>query len=458
MRFNISFKISGRPPVAPADEPSMEIRVASPAYFSTLGIPVKRGRGFTDRDTASTPQVVLITERAAKQFFPNEDPLGKTITLGWGKTGRDGVRQAAGGQIVGIVGDVKDAGLDEPNPPQLYLPLRQWPVGSMAVVLKTSIPPGSLTEAARNTVYAVDANLPVSNVRTLEQIVERSVSQPRFYMLLLGVFAALALTLAAIGIFGVLSYAVSQRTREIGIRMALGAQGSSVIAMVVRQATVLVAAGLLAGTVAALFVSRALTVKFSVTPTDGDVRGRRWNPRRGSDAGHLSSARRATRGPGRRAPCGWLFSQSLKPKPKPAIIDVSDVEYFLKQYGLQQGALEIQYIEEFFLDFPRKKTAAEVITRLADRDHQILMAEAPLPHDPGTVVPVSFKVAHELRANERDPKLADLVAQLDDIVTFDGRRVLYQWIGGTRSDWRGQGHFRALTEEQEVWALCNGFE
>ncbi|MGH9409047.1 MAG: hypothetical protein ACRD1V_06300 [Vicinamibacterales bacterium] len=140
------------------------------------------------------------------------------------------------------------------------------------------------------------------------------------------------------------------------------------------------------------------------------------------------------------------------------MISVSAVEYLIKQYGLQQGALEIQYIEEFFLDFPRKKTAAEVITRLADRDHQILMAEAPLPDDPGTIVPVSFKVAHELRAREYDPKLADLVAQLEDCVRFDGRRVLYQWIGGTRTDWRGQGHFRALTEEQEVWALANGFD
>jgi hypothetical protein len=134
------------------------------------------------------------------------------------------------------------------------------------------------------------------------------------------------------------------------------------------------------------------------------------------------------------------------------------VEYLLKQYALQQGALEIQYIEEFFLDFRRKKTAAEVVQRLADRDHQILMAEAPLPSDPGMVVPVSFKVSHELRANESDPKLADLVAQLEDCVQFDDRRVLYQWIGGTRSDWRGQGHFRALTEEQEVWALANGFD
>ena len=134
------------------------------------------------------------------------------------------------------------------------------------------------------------------------------------------------------------------------------------------------------------------------------------------------------------------------------------MEYLIKQYSLQQGALEIQYIEEFFLDFPRKKTASEVIQRLSDRDHQILMAEAALPDDPGMVVPVSFKVAHELRLNENDPKLADLVAQLEDVVEFDGRRVLYQWIGGTRTDWRGQGHFRALTEEQEVWALANGFD
>jgi hypothetical protein len=134
------------------------------------------------------------------------------------------------------------------------------------------------------------------------------------------------------------------------------------------------------------------------------------------------------------------------------------VEYLIRQYGLQQGALEIQYIEEFFLDFPRKKSATEVVRRLSDRDHQILMAEAPLPDDPTTIVPVSFKVAHELRPVEKDPKLADLVFQIEDVVQFDGRRILYQWIGGTRKDWRGQGHFRALTEEQEVWAVDNGFD
>ena len=129
-----------------------------------------------------------------------------------------------------------------------------------------------------------------------------------------------------------------------------------------------------------------------------------------------------------------------------------------RQYGLQQGALEIQYIEEYFGEFPRRKTSAEVIGRLDGRDHQILMAEAPLPTDPSTVVPVSYKVAHEVRAEEDEPKLADLVARLNDCVRFRDRKILYSWIGATRRDWRGQGHFRALSEEQEAWALDNGFD
>jgi GNAT superfamily N-acetyltransferase len=134
------------------------------------------------------------------------------------------------------------------------------------------------------------------------------------------------------------------------------------------------------------------------------------------------------------------------------------VEYLITQYELEQGALEIQYIEEYFGEFPRKKTAAEIVHRLADRSHLILLASAPLPDDPGTVVPVAFKVAHEIRVGESEPKLADLMARLDGYVTFDGRKVLYSWIGGTRRDWRGQGHFRALTEQQEHWAIEQGFD
>ena len=134
------------------------------------------------------------------------------------------------------------------------------------------------------------------------------------------------------------------------------------------------------------------------------------------------------------------------------------MEYHIRQYELQQGALEIEYIEEYFGEFPRRKTAAEVIGRLGERDHQILMAEAPLPDDPSTVAPVAYKVSHELRSNETDPKLADLVARLGECVQFADRKVLYSWIGGTRRDWRGQGFFRALTEEQEAWAHDNGFD
>jgi hypothetical protein len=133
------------------------------------------------------------------------------------------------------------------------------------------------------------------------------------------------------------------------------------------------------------------------------------------------------------------------------------VEYLIKQYSLESGALEIQYIEEYFGEFPRRKTAAEIIDRLSGRESLILMAEAPLPDDPGSLVPVSYKIVHEIRAREDVPKLRDLVERLSDYVNFEDHRVLYSWIGGTRRDWRGQGHFRALSEESEAWAIAQGF-
>lgn len=132
--------------------------------------------------------------------------------------------------------------------------------------------------------------------------------------------------------------------------------------------------------------------------------------------------------------------------------------YSIREYPLQQGALEIAYIEEYFNEFPTRKTASEIMQRLEGREFQILMAEASLPDDASTIVPVSYKVSHELRATESDPKLADLVERLTDVVEFDGRRILYNWLGATRMDWRGQGHFRALTEEQEVWAVAQGYD
>jgi hypothetical protein len=137
---------------------------------------------------------------------------------------------------------------------------------------------------------------------------------------------------------------------------------------------------------------------------------------------------------------------------------VSQPDYHIREYPLQQGALEIAYIEEFFNEFPKRKSAGEIETRLRDREMQILMAEVALPEDPTVMVPVSYKVSHEIVEDETDPALADLVDRLRGVVTFRGRRILYNWLGATRRDWRGQGHFRAITEQQEVWALSHGFE
>lgn len=136
---------------------------------------------------------------------------------------------------------------------------------------------------------------------------------------------------------------------------------------------------------------------------------------------------------------------------------MSSVEYLIREYPLQQGALEIAYIEEYFNEFPERKTANEIVERLDGRQFQILMAEAPVD-DGTTVVPVSYKVSHELREEESDPKLKDLVERLNGVIEFDGRRILYNWLGATRRDRRGQGHFRALTEQQEEWAVEQGFD
>lgn len=133
------------------------------------------------------------------------------------------------------------------------------------------------------------------------------------------------------------------------------------------------------------------------------------------------------------------------------------MEFLIKEYGLEQGALEIQYIEEYFGEFPRRKTADEVMARLRGREHSILITEAPLPEDPAVVAPVAYKVSHALRAEESEPKLVDLVARLSDVIDFASTKVLYSWIGGTRRDWRAQGQFRALTEEQEAWAHAHGY-
>ena len=264
--FNISFRVAGRPEPLPAQVPTLEVRVATSDYFRTLGIPLVRGRFFTDADDAKAPRAAILSETAARRHFPNEDPIGKRIELGWG---RGPGTPRAGGEVVGIVGDVREHGLDEDYPAEIYLPMRQWPVAQMTMVVRTAVAPLSIADQVKQAVKELDPNLPVSNIRTVDEVVAESIAQPRFYMLLLATFASVALALAAIGIFGVMSYTVSQRTREIGIRMALGARETSVVSMVVRQAMRLAITGLALGVVTALALSRTMTtLLFDLSPTD----------------------------------------------------------------------------------------------------------------------------------------------------------------------------------------------
>lgn len=265
-RFNLSFEIRGRPPLPPAQQPSMEVRIASTDYFKTIGIPLVRGRRFARDDTAQSGQVVLISEAAARRYFPGEEPLGQWITLG---LGRGPGKPRAGGQVVGIVGDVKERGLAEENPPEIYVPHAQYSAHTLDVLLRTAVSPLSLLPSVERVVHELDPELPVARPLTLDGIVARSISEPRFYMMLLGAFAAMALFLAALGIFGVMSYAVVQRSRDIGIRVALGADPAHIRRTVLGQALLLAVLGVGAGIAGALALSRAIaSLLFNLSPTD----------------------------------------------------------------------------------------------------------------------------------------------------------------------------------------------
>jgi predicted permease len=262
--FIISFTVDGRPEPPPAQQPSMDVAIATPGYFRAMRTPIVRGRGFTAGDDARASQVVLLSEAAVRRHFADEDPIGKRIRLGLGGRGRK-----AGGEVVGVVRDVKRHGLAKESPPEIYLPYAQHPIQSMAVVLRSDVPPRSLTTAVEGVVRELDPELPVARVATLEELVARSISEPRFYVLLLGAFAATALFLAALGLFGVMSYAVAQRTRELAVRLALGARQQELRRMVLREALGLGALGLALGLGGALLLSRTLEkLLFSVSPND----------------------------------------------------------------------------------------------------------------------------------------------------------------------------------------------
>jgi putative ABC transport system permease protein len=251
--FWLSFVVRGRAPLRQSEQPSASIRLVTPNYFTVLGTPVLRGRAFTGDDRANAPRVAIVNQTFAKRFMPNEDPIGKYVDIGWTA---DGVRQ--GGQIVGVVGDIRDDALDADVDPTFYLPFDQTPIDGIAITARTAAPPASITAALRGVVRDLDPTLPVYGIQTMEQHVVASVSRQRFYATLLGVFAAVALVLAAVGLYGVIAYAVSQRTHELGVRVALGATSTRISRMVIGEGVILTAVGVIVGLVASLGGARVI--------------------------------------------------------------------------------------------------------------------------------------------------------------------------------------------------------
>lgn len=248
--YVLAFNIEGRPAIAPADLPSTNYYSVTPDYFRAMGIRLVRGRMFTPQDDAKAPRVAIINETMARQFFPNEDPIGKRINITNGpETWR---------QIVGVVGDIKQYGVDKATSAQAYEPFAQVPFSSVNVVIRTKGSPAAMLGALRPAVYAVDKDQPIGAIRPLEEIMAESISRQRFAMTLLTVFSAVALVIAAVGIYGVMAYNVVQRTGEFGIRMALGAQRRDVLRLVLTQGGKLIGLGLVIGLMATLAASRAM--------------------------------------------------------------------------------------------------------------------------------------------------------------------------------------------------------
>jgi predicted permease len=261
--FNSSFTIEGRPIPPPAERPRAFYRTISPDYFRTMGIALRQGRAFTDADNAQAPGVAIINEAAARRFWPGEDPLGKRIKQGRPESKNPFV------SIVGVIASTSHTALDVASQPEIYMAFAQNVGPSFAIVARTSSDLGTFAAAVRREVAGAEKELPVSNLRTMEELIANSFALPRLYALLLTIFAAVALTLAAVGIYGVLSYSVSQRTQEIGVRMALGARERDIYKLVLGQSMLLIAVGLAAGFVLALILTRVLSsLLYEVSATD----------------------------------------------------------------------------------------------------------------------------------------------------------------------------------------------
>ena len=256
------FTIEGKPPAAPGSEDRLaNFRTASPDYFRVMGIPLVKGRFFGDQDREGAPRVVIISETFARKFFPDEDPLGHRLTLDLGDPWT--------GEIIGVVGNIRHRNLADEPFREMYTNIAQTPRGQVNLVVRTQSDPAAVTSAVKNEVQALDKDLPIYSPKTMAQRVSESAAAPRFRTMLLGLFAGLALVLAGVGIYGVIAYSVTQRTHEIGIRMALGAQRRDILKLILGRGIVLTLIGVGIGLCGALLMTRVMaSLLFGVSATD----------------------------------------------------------------------------------------------------------------------------------------------------------------------------------------------
>ena len=258
-----AFSIVGNPPLPPGKSTTADYATVSPDYFRVMRIPLLRGRFFSEQDSASNPKVAIISEALAQRYFPNQDPIGRQMKFGFPPNSN------VSRGVVGVVGDVRDVALGRKPGPMMYVPFAQAPLWGGEVVVRSSLGASSVAASIRQAVHSIDKELPVTDIESLAEALGQSISQERFRTFLLGSFSAIALALAAVGIFGVISYSASQRTREIGIRMALGAQRRDVLRLILGEGTKLALFGLGVGVVAAFLLTRLMSsLLYSVSATD----------------------------------------------------------------------------------------------------------------------------------------------------------------------------------------------
>jgi predicted permease len=270
-----TFEIEGQPRSQPGNRRLVMARPVSPAYFPVLGIPLVSGRMFTDQDRTDGRQVVLLSQEAARRYFKGVSPIGQQITLGWERdTAEWGAHHTVGGEIVGVVADVTEQGAAAENLPVVYTPFAQVPVGDITVLVRSGLGASAISGELRSAVHDLDSALPVYGVTTMDNALGESVAQPRFYTLLLSGFAFIGLLLAAVGIYGVISYGVTLRQREIGIRLALGSSRQRIVRLTLGQGVALAVVGIPIGLAGAYWLSRYIgSLLFGVHGADAVTYG-----------------------------------------------------------------------------------------------------------------------------------------------------------------------------------------